>query len=239
MAGGIFIDQPFSPNWKCIIFGIALMIAYWWLPKNNPFLLPVIFIIGYIAMAWYDYMYDCDMMMYSGSSLLGNATLDAWAKPQRRDEVPKYNSKNTPAGTISADQEAVYKTKVYSLHIFVIAPILAYVGWFGKKANPHIFAVIGSLAFLVLLYHGGRLWFPRQTTECPEEKKEERSVLLTVYLLHVIIIFPLLAYVAIKGRRSDPRAFSSLLFISISTFIYHGFRFFYPRTVKQCQKKID
>ena len=69
MAGGIFIDQPFHPNPKCIVFAAALMISYWFLPNRNPFLLPLIFIVGYIAMAWYDHLYNCDYKLSSGTAI--------------------------------------------------------------------------------------------------------------------------------------------------------------------------
>ena len=61
MAGGIFVDQPFHANPKCIIFSVVLMIAYWTLPKKNPFMLPLIFVFAYVSMAWYDYLYNCDL----------------------------------------------------------------------------------------------------------------------------------------------------------------------------------
>jgi len=225
MAGGIFKDRPFHPNWKCIVFGVALMAGYWWLPHKNPFMLPVIFIVGYIAMAWYDFMYECKDKMYSGTNpvdFLGGS----WGKPQRRKEV---------TSDLVDDQEAVYKSKMYAFHVLVVAPILGYVGWAGKNTNPHMFAVVGALAVMALLYHGGRIMYPRETTNCPEEAKTERETLVSVYLLHIIVIFPLLAYVAWKGKDSGERAFSALLAIALLTLVYHAFRFFYPRTVKQCE----
>ena len=88
MAGGIFVNQPFHPNPKCIVFSLALMISYWLLPQKNPFMLPLIFVIAYVSMAWYDYMYNCDMKMYGGKY---GGYLSAPFKPQRRTEENKDN----------------------------------------------------------------------------------------------------------------------------------------------------
>lgn len=235
MAGGIFIDQPFSPNPKCIIFGLALCLSYWFVPKKNPFLLPVIFVLGYIAMAWYDYMYDCRSRLYTGSSLVGVGTLDSWAKPQHRDDVPREK----PPGTLTKDQELAYKRKVYAFHVLVVAPLFLYVGWFGTRANPHIWAVIGSLGLLALLYHGGRVFYPRQTTSCQDgTAKAERENLLAIYILHVVVVVPLLLYVAWRGMKADPRVWTTFLTLGIVVLAYHSFRLFRPRLVKQCEKKL-
>lgn len=232
MAGGIFRNQPFSPNPKCIVFGIALMAFYWLLPQKNPFLLPVIFVVAYVAMAWYDYMYDCRLKMYSGNVAGTTSTLQDWMKPQRRD--PGYTERDPPPDNLVADPEKVYKKKVYALHFLFVAPLLGYVGWYGSKSNKHIWAVVGAVAILAFLYHGGRMFYPRLTTLCPEEGKAERENLLGLYILHVAVIAPVLAYVAWRGKNSDPRVWITLLSLAVLTFVYHAFRFFNPRTVKQC-----
>ena len=45
----------FSFNFKCIVFGFALVMGYWsWVGPRVYFLLfPLIFFLGYVAMAWY------------------------------------------------------------------------------------------------------------------------------------------------------------------------------------------
>ena len=94
MAGGIFVNQPFHPNLKCLVFAFILMIAYWSLPQKNPFLLPLIFVIAYVGMAWYDHIYNCDMKMYSGKY---SGIVTSPLKPQRRtdetDEEKDYHHK--------------------------------------------------------------------------------------------------------------------------------------------------
>ena len=155
MAGGIFVDQPFHPNPKCLFFSFIIMALYWFSPAaKNTFLLPVIFVISYVAMAWYDYMYNCDITMYSGTAI-GPNTLDAIFKPQLRNK--KHDKKN-----LSKNQEQEYLHRVYLFHVIAIAPILLYVGFYGKKSNEKIFPVILSLGVISLIYHGFRLVFPRE-----------------------------------------------------------------------------
>ena len=59
MAGGIFPGAPFNFNIKCVIFTALLAGGYWLLPPKNYFVLFFLLWFPYIAMAWYDYMYEC------------------------------------------------------------------------------------------------------------------------------------------------------------------------------------
>jgi hypothetical protein len=157
MAGGIFVDQPFHLNPKCIVFGVALCSAYWYTARpghtQNIFLLPAIFVIAYVAMAWYDYMYECKDIMKSGSSVFGMNTLDAIFKPQYLE-----NSSHKDKDKIMAlDQVAQYKKRVYLFHLIAIAPLLAYVGYYGRQSDERVFPVLLAIAFLAAAYHGGQL----------------------------------------------------------------------------------
>lgn len=228
MAGGIFADQPFHSNLKCSIIGVIMMILYWILPYRNPFMLPVVFLVTYIAIAWYDYLYNCSNQLYSGTFPVALATLDSWAKPQKRFEAVKPD-----APPLVKEQELTYKKKIYALHSLFIAPFLFYLGWYGRKANNNVWSIVGTVAFLALLYHGLRIIYHRDVTSCVEENKQERSTLLVIYIFHVSIVVPLLAYIAYKGRQADNRVWGPLLGLSIILFIYHGTRYFYPRVVKE------
>ena len=141
MAGGIFVDQPFHLNPKCLLFSAIIMALYWVSPaKKNVYLLPVIFILSYVGMAWYDYKYNCDQM-YSGSKTLG---INSVFKPQRRDEEPSKDKK------ISSNQEKEYLKRVYLFHVIAVAPLLLYVGYKGKYTNPKVFPVVLSAHILLL-----------------------------------------------------------------------------------------
>lgn len=59
MAGGIFPGAPFTFNIKCVIFSAMLAGGYWLAPAKNYFVLFFLLWFPYIAMAWYDYMYEC------------------------------------------------------------------------------------------------------------------------------------------------------------------------------------
>lgn len=59
MAGGIFPGQPFHFNVKCIIFTLVLAAGYWYLPHKNPWVLAFLIWFPYIALAWYDWSYQC------------------------------------------------------------------------------------------------------------------------------------------------------------------------------------
>lgn len=59
MAGGLFPGHPFALNIKCIIFTLVLASGYWYLPHKNLYVLIFLLWFPYIALAWYDYSYDC------------------------------------------------------------------------------------------------------------------------------------------------------------------------------------
>ncbi len=59
MAGGLFPGQPFALNIKCIVFTALLAGGYWYLPPKNLWVLVFLLWFPYVAMAWYDYSYEC------------------------------------------------------------------------------------------------------------------------------------------------------------------------------------
>ena len=231
MAGGIFVNQPFHPNPKCIVFGIILMLGYWYLPKSNPFLLPLIFVVAYIAMAWYDYMYKCNIQLYSGTGI-GMNTLDTWGKPQRRTEGDK--GKND----IHPDQEKMYNKNVNLFHILAINTLLIYIGYKGVDTNPQLFQLLTGIATIALMYHGSRIFIPRQVTECPETHRDEVmarvSYLKSIYFMHVAAIVPLLLYTGVRGANADKRVFPVVLSLGVISNIYHMWRLYSPRKSIQC-----
>lgn len=157
MAGGIFVDQPFHPNPKCLLFSTLLMLLYWFLPcEKNAFLLPVIFILSYVAMAWYDYRFNCDLIMRSGS-MIGVNTIDAIFKPQHRNDPTEIKN-------LSNNQEREYLKRVYLFHVIAVAPLLMYIGYKGVNAHTKTFPVLFVIGATALLYHGLRVFVPRDTS---------------------------------------------------------------------------
>lgn len=60
MSGGIFPGRPFEFNIKCIIFTIIVAGGYWYSPAKNIYILALLLWIPYVALAWYDYSYNCE-----------------------------------------------------------------------------------------------------------------------------------------------------------------------------------
>lgn len=59
MSGGIFPNYPFHFNIKCIIFTLFICLGYWFLPSKSILILIFLLWFPYIALAWYDYSYQC------------------------------------------------------------------------------------------------------------------------------------------------------------------------------------
>lgn len=59
MAGGLYPGRPFSFNVKCIVFTAAVAGGYWYLPPRRWWALALLLWLPYVAMAWYDNLYDC------------------------------------------------------------------------------------------------------------------------------------------------------------------------------------
>ena len=63
MGGGLF-GTPLYLNLKCLVFSISILMVYWLPhPKTVAHNLVMGFLISvsaYIALAWYDVMYDCN-----------------------------------------------------------------------------------------------------------------------------------------------------------------------------------
>ena len=169
MAGGIFVNKPFSLNISCVLFGFLMIIMYHFLPDRKDrtkWMFPLIFIVSYVAMAWYDWFYDCDKVLPSGTSKL-NPLATAIFKPQRRDLTNETKPEVIRALTENPvkNQEQVFLSKVYIFHVLLVAPLILWIGWKGTKTNPALFNVLLGLGGLALFYHGFRLFVPRETND--------------------------------------------------------------------------
>lgn len=156
MYGGIFTNRPFEFNLKCIVISLFLGLAYWLSPQQNPVVLVLILIMSYLAISWYDYLYDCSPRMNSGQF-----TPRSIFKHQDRD--PK-NMRNVPP------PEYTYLRLVYVFHLFIVAPLMLYCGVKGytmTQKEPftlYMFSTLIGTGVLATLYHGFRLFIPRQVT---------------------------------------------------------------------------
>jgi hypothetical protein len=89
MAGGIFPGRPFAWNIKCIIFTVILAAGYWWAPSRNLWVLFFLLWAPYVALAWYDYSYDCKDKMQPTLIPYGRSIFLPFKPPGYRAEFEK------------------------------------------------------------------------------------------------------------------------------------------------------
>ena len=148
MAGGLF-GQPFSINIKCIIFSLIVIALFLYKPDiKNQFvlygILGVIFVVSYVAMAWYDYAFGCDILPLKKGEY-------SW---QRVVKPPAHEPKKQIEGEEDEKDHNLKMYLIYFSHILFIVPLLVYIAYYKKKINPATYPLIGALAFLTLTYHG-------------------------------------------------------------------------------------
>ena len=148
MSGGLFPGKPFAFNIKCIIFALIIMIIFLYSPniKNSYVLyatLFITFVVSYVAMAWYDYFFDCRTLPLrkSGHSL-------------QKHIKPKAHMPEKQEDWICEKDTSLKYILIYVLHILIIVPLIAYVAIYKKKAHPYIYPLLGVLATFTLGYHG-------------------------------------------------------------------------------------
>ena len=83
----VYNEEP-TANWKCIVFTLALVLGYWFLPPKNKWILLVLLYFPYIILAWYDYIYVCERNM--GPTYL--SLFYWWAKPPQSKQVQDYHN---------------------------------------------------------------------------------------------------------------------------------------------------
>ena len=147
MAGGLF-NKPFAFNIKCIIFSLLIMAIFLYSPKfsNNYILygtLFIIFVISYVAMAWYDYFFDCRILPLRK----GKKSLQKHIKPDAHQPEKQED-------WICEKDISVKKIMIYVSHIIFIVPLIAYVAIYRKQVNPIVYPLLGVLAIFTLGYHG-------------------------------------------------------------------------------------
>ena len=153
MSGGLF-GQPFVLNIKCIIFSLIIMIIYTFRPPVLS-LLPslivyfIIFVISYVALAWYDYFYGCNQLPLQKSN--NPFAITAIFKPPAH-EPQKQNEHLFSQKEIDKNNKSIY-----ALHILIIVPILLYIGIKAQKTPTQAFYLLLVLATFTAAYHGFKL----------------------------------------------------------------------------------
>lgn len=149
MAGGLF-GRPFVLNEKCIFFSLICMTLFLYKPNfKNQYLLYftlfIIFVIAYVAMAWYDYFFNCDLVPLKKGSVGG---ITGQLKPPSHEKDKQENDKET-----SKDIK-LRNIIIYTSHLLFIVPLLIYIAIYKKKINPIVYPILGVLAVFTGGYHG-------------------------------------------------------------------------------------
>jgi hypothetical protein len=156
MAGGIFTNKPFVLNLKCVIISIIGIILFL-IPgygisggiNSTGFwvVLIMLFMILYVAIAFYDYLYDCDERMKKGKY-----SITASMKPPNT-----YKTKNKNCCEELQIANEIGKS-ANLLHLVAVAPFLFYVGYVGIQYAPvetaWMYNMLKSTAIITGLFHG-------------------------------------------------------------------------------------
>lgn len=150
MAGGLF-GVPFVFNVKCIIFSLICMALFLYNPSSllkNKYLLYVslfiIFVLAYVAMAWYDYFYDCQILPLKR----GTKSFTGLFKPPAHEPEKQVEHK------MSTEDTHKHHILIYLLHLLIIVPLLSYIAYYQNKSGIVSFVLLGALSVFTMLYHG-------------------------------------------------------------------------------------
>jgi len=154
MSGGIFPGYPFTLNIKCIIFSLVVMGLYTYCPPQSqtPFAKYLIyfalFVVSYVAMAWYDWFYGCSQLPLHRSQKGGITGL---FKP------PPHEPEKQTKQLMTAEEVDKNKKTIFWLHFALIVPFLSYIGIKGSKAHPRAYDLLLALTAFTAVYHGVRV----------------------------------------------------------------------------------
>jgi len=152
MAGGLFHGKPFTFNIKCIIFSLIIMAIFLYKPEFESnwmiaLTLFIIFVIAYVAMAWYDWAFDCNILPLER----GSSSFTGLFKPPPHEPMKQLNGVKSKTGI----NLQIYM--IYLAHLLFFAPLIGYVAIYGKQSNAIVYPLLGALAVFTLGYHGGHL----------------------------------------------------------------------------------
>ena len=150
MAGGLYKDRPFAFNVKCIIFSLMCMALFLYCPNKKTaewkryVALFVVFVVSYVAMAWYDHFFDCRTLPLRR----GTASITGTLKPYVAGDS---------SGSSDSDSRPSELRLIYLSHVLIIVPTLVYIALRKRKASRIVYPLLGVVSFMTLLYHGNKL----------------------------------------------------------------------------------
>ena len=107
----------------------------------------IIFVVAYVAMAWYDWVFDCKLLPLER----GSGSFTGMFKPPPHEPAKQLQGVKSKAGL----NVQIYM--IYLAHILIFSPLIGYVAIYGAKSNPIAFPLLGALTVFTLGYHGGHL----------------------------------------------------------------------------------
>jgi hypothetical protein len=149
MAGGLF-GQPFALNVKCVIFSLIIIGVFLVCPGtllHKPYLLAVVlfvlFVMSYVALAWYDHYFNCKTLPLEKGKY---SFTDVFKPPTNT-----YPQKDTK------DKRRRTNTLIYVSHLLFIAPFIAYIAYAQETTKPQAYVLLGVLGVFTVFYHGIQL----------------------------------------------------------------------------------
>ena len=152
MSGGIFPNYPFTLNIKCIIFALLIMIIYTYRPPTDQKLITkliiyfIIFVVSYVALAWYDYYYACSQLPLQRSSI----GITQYLKP------PVYEEEKQELHMMSQKEIDKNNKTIYYMHLLLFVPLLLYIAIKRENAHKSSFDILLVVIAFTAVYHGFR-----------------------------------------------------------------------------------
>ncbi len=97
-------------------------------------------------------------------------------------------------------------------HVMLAAPFLIYVGIQGSKAPSWMYGLLGLLVVGMAGYHGFRAY---------QKLVDGRSAWIN--WIHLLLVVPLLAWIALQGKETPRRVFEMILMLGFAALGYHGY----------------
>ena len=107
----------------------------------------IIFVISYVAMAWYDYYYSCTQLPLQRSTI----GITGIFKP------PVHEQEKQAKQMMTMEEIEKNKKTIFWLHFALIVPLLAYIGIKKEKAHRRSFDLLLVLTIFTAIYHGVRI----------------------------------------------------------------------------------
>lgn len=150
MAGGIFPNYPFVLNPKCVVFSAIIIGLFFYSPPKmgihwNLLISFILFVVSYVAMAWYDYKFECQKLALKRGTSKYSIT--------QQFKPPTHTKSQTDESKETKDETILNANIIHIYHIFFIAPLLLYIGLKKQSASEYAYLfLIVNLSF-AMLYH--------------------------------------------------------------------------------------